>query len=436
MRMEHKSPHPDIEIPSPIPQKDRISNTINTDISTNYPKTDASFVTNADQPVAHFIQPPSIKTDNLVNKTISSDSNEIIKYETFENMQTSEQLTQNDSYKTQIQPVASPLSMGPNLTPGPPPEIGFMPKANEVNRTSISDRIKKLENSFDETHEAPSGGVKVFPPGNHFESHELHSETVIQKSINEAPVSHAPVTTTYRPVSTSSIHDVKSTKIVSPRPLSEYVAPPWTSPKPYEAPELAKSPILTDVNHESLRKQTIRETAKAIENKVKEYESNEYELKAPRLVRHVAAPTAERFYSPKPANDVSLIDLNLQPGPPPEMCFAPRTGVSSPKTTNSTPTPTPVHKVEGRRFKPIKSMETSGYIADTEESLYSCTKTERFESCSNKQYYETLDNKQITQSQPISYFDSKTEKTFQTSGNVEKVRFQMYFCVYVCLCLL
>lgn len=435
MRMEHKSPHPDIQAPSPIPHKERVPHTVNSDITNDYThlRTEIKPTVSVNLPVTSITQPQN-KIDSFINKAISSNTNEINKYTTFENTQRPDQLMQGDLNTAQrsnasFKRIPSPLPKHDvSLTPGLPPEIGYMPKVSDVNRNSISDRIKMLESSYDETHEAPQGGIKVFPPGNHFESKESFSETIIQKSINDLPVAHRPVEPLYPPVSNASDRDAEFSRIISPRLSVEDRRPDnqWTSPKPFEAPEYAKSPVLGDVNHENLRKQTIRETARAIESKIKEYESNEYELKAPSLVRHIT-PSTERYYSPRPLSDIAL---NLQPGSPPEMCFAARPP-SSPKTADSTPTPT-MQRVESRKFKPIKPMETSGYVADTEESLYSCTKTQKFESSSNKQYYETHDNKQITQSEPFSFYDSKTEKTCQTSGNVEKVRFILnIFCVFM-----
>lgn len=147
----------------------------------------------------------------------------------------------------------------------------------------------------------------------------------------------------------------------SPRPSAEGVAMEklWASPKPHEHEkqfdlsvyhtsknEFAEEKIVrkfssfsesdTDYKYESAsetdtrnlqRRNSTKETAKMFENKIKDLENSprhDYDLKAPGLVKQILPrPQQER---PKSIIQESpLPDIYLEPGSPPEMCYAPRT---------------------------------------------------------------------------------------------------------------
>lgn len=147
----------------------------------------------------------------------------------------------------------------------------------------------------------------------------------------------------------------------SPRPSAEGVAMEklWSSPKPHEHEkqfdmsvyhtsknEFAEEKIVrkfssfsesdTDYKYESAsetdtrslqRRNSTKETAKMFENKIKDLENSprhDYDLKAPGLVKQILPrPQQER---PKSVIQESpLPDIYLEPGSPPEMCYAPRT---------------------------------------------------------------------------------------------------------------
>lgn len=71
--------------------------------------------------------------------------------------------------KTETRSESSEVMMGGfNLVPEPPPEIGYMPKPEELKkkRPDVSIKAKQLQESFDKTLspiDAPIGGVKIFP---------------------------------------------------------------------------------------------------------------------------------------------------------------------------------------------------------------------------------------------------------------------------------
>lgn len=60
---------------------------------------------------------------------------------------------------------AEKMLSGFNLVPEPPPEMGYMPKAEEEpkRRTDVSSKAKQLQESQKKPVDAPIGGVKIFP---------------------------------------------------------------------------------------------------------------------------------------------------------------------------------------------------------------------------------------------------------------------------------
>ena len=134
----------------------------------------------------------------------------------------------------------SELLEGFNLVPEPPPEIGYMPKPEELKkkRPEVSIKAKQLQESFDRTLspiDAPVGGVKIFPtpspkvapmfsmPPSSFEleKKEVVEEPCVRKEIHEKRdyVSSFRAMSPSRPWSSSS--DVETRSHVS-TDLSEY----------------------------------------------------------------------------------------------------------------------------------------------------------------------------------------------------------------------
>ncbi|XP_043261539.1 uncharacterized protein LOC122402644 [Colletes gigas] len=135
---------------------------------------------------------------------------------------------------------------GFNLVPEPPPEIGYMPKPEEIKkkRPDVSIKAKQLQESFEKTLspiDAPIGGVKIFPspspkvietpkfaptfsmppPPFQLDKKEIVEEVCVKKDVNEKK-DHAAA---FRPVSPSrpwsSSSDVETRSHVS-TDLSEY----------------------------------------------------------------------------------------------------------------------------------------------------------------------------------------------------------------------
>lgn len=228
-----------------------------------------------------------------------------------------------------------------NLVPGTPPEIGFMPKLDEFKHERVTDQIKKMEDS----HNA----VKLVP--------EIKRNEMITKEFMHT--SHVVVT---EPIIRPQAHHVNDEQLnafrcASPRPSAEGVAMDklWSTPKSIhpdrqfdksnyytsknefaeEKSSYKKFPSLSESDGEQKdqkepvnpeRTTSTKQTAKMFEEKIKELENSprhDYDLKALGMVQQIIPrPQLER---PKSVQECILPDIYLEPGSPPEMCYAPRT---------------------------------------------------------------------------------------------------------------
>lgn len=83
----------------------------------------------------------------------------------------------------------------------------------------------------------------------------------------------------------------------------------------------------TDTLNLNRRRSSTKETAKMFEEKIKEAENSprhDYDLKAPGLVKQIL-PRPQQPDRPKSVQESLLPDIHLEPGSPPEICYAPRT---------------------------------------------------------------------------------------------------------------
>lgn len=172
-----------------------------------------------------------------------------------------------------------------NLTPEPPPEIGFIPKTETVQkREDVTVKIKRLEDSHRDLSplEVPSGAVRIFPtvPSKPKEEviekrHEVKEEICVKKHVErkdhpdfDQPCVSSPDTKYWAPVSFTPEPVVKkedslpvfrpqapaATRPLSPRPSAEAVemeklwtptvpsAPEIPIPQPVRAPSPKPSP--------------------------------------------------------------------------------------------------------------------------------------------------------------------------------------------------
>lgn len=468
MRMEHKSPHPDIEPPS--------FNTTPKPLQTITEQSHSEQTFKHEKIATKSPTPPQQQQSKLYDlehiiphkMQTNSNSCETIKYTTFKSSALPDQLPADPNkslYRDVPINVERIVPTGNlHLTPGPPPEIGYAPeptteavdtaavsvgadtkKVEDKTYHSISDRVKLLENSLAECHEPPAGGQKVFPYiQNGIQSIHTYTETM-NKTISEIPVLSHAAEPIYRRASNVSVRSL------SPRPSAEGIQmeKSWTSPSPVSYANYYDS-------NEQLRKSSIRETTKAIENRIKEYENQapptrEYELKAPSLVKYITPIT-------------SANDLNLQPGAPPEMCFAPppvgEKRISMVETIERSlekdlergpskvlpcsvrtmpPSPQNVPRLTPSPIKMIKPNEWhSGYSADTEESRYSATSTttEKTESKSAKQYFQQIDRQIFSPTKSYSPYDHVTDVNLNSNHFPKKVRsLSSVYHTFVCVCL-
>lgn len=460
MRMEHKSPHPDIEPPSfyatPKPIQ-TITQQSHTEQTIKHEQIEAK--SPIPIPPSQEIKPYELDHHHAPHK-IHKNSNacETIKYTTFKSSTTMPDQLPADPNKSMWRDTPINIEQNVqncvnnlNLTPGPPPEIGYAPEQCVVDAAtktvtvpkngdkmyhSISDRVKLLENSLAECREPPAGGQNLFPcinNNNFAQTTQCYTETT-NKTINEIPVLSQSPEPIYRPASNVSIRSL------SPRPSAEaiHMEKSWTSP----------SPVLYGNyhdNNETLRRNSIRETAKAIENRIKEYEHfapNEYELKAPGLVK---------FIKPIVQNVVDSNNFNLEPGSPPEMCYGARpafekrtsmvetierslekdlergpTKVLPCSVRTMPPSPQNVPRFAPSPIRTIKPNDWhSGYAADTEESKYStsCTKTEQTElKSSAKQYFQQIEKQIFSPTKSYSPYDNVTDVNINLNHFPKKVR--------------
>lgn len=381
MRLEHKTPLNDIEPLSYTP-KSYTSNQL-----PNYDRTATPFVS----PNKSAVQQQQTKSFTNISSGLDYPTAlaEEPKYAKFDHAKTPQAIfynlnktSDNDNFTYHQREEFKKL----NLSPGPQPEFGTMPKYEDTKKECISDRIKKLESSYKEVSEVPQGGVKILPFGS---SQTTHNQQTYSSNL------------------TRQINDIPP--LSKPSAFNGFATP---SPRP------ATSTDEDDTGE--LKRQTIKETAKAFDHKISEYKSssNDYQLKAPGLVRTIFPSPAPR-QRPKSFHGFPPTNLNLlTPEPEPEMLYAPRPAYERtpslvetieqslekdwekpqtrviPGAVRMMP-PSPLHVVPDQGAPVVKQWppkpQTSGYTADTEDASYHTSKhTETFESHLNRHGYEKV----------------------------------------------
>lgn len=248
-----------------------------------------------------------------------------------------------------------------NLVPEPPPEMGFMPKAEKAQPEKIVDKVKKLEEKHQASETPLSGSVfpSTFKKEEKFSKKEfVQTSTIGSSPFMQKPASPAPPTRCYTPQpnrDTLFTPDMNSNRSASPRPSGEAVNMEklWTSkpktPEPFayqsqnfshetkssfvaysssqqtmtQEPVKPAEPIFVPVQpyqpeqqqpEPEQPKMSIKDTKSFFEQRIKQEEVKPMptDLKAPGLVRQFAKPM------------VPLVPLDLEPGAPPEICYAPK----------------------------------------------------------------------------------------------------------------
>lgn len=264
-----------------------------------------------------------------------------------------------DQFKSKLTHDLSSL----NLVPEPPPEMGFMPKVQASQPERIVEKVKKLE-EIHQSNETPLSGT-VYPQG--FKKEERHEkkEFLSTKSVATSPFMQKPASPASPRPYTPQINrdqlftaEPRMTRSPSPKPSTEAVNMEklWAlkpkSPEPYSHSQqqsfshehkssfVAYSSSQTQIN-ESMKQETlpskeqfvpiqpyatqtpvqeetprasIKDTKSYFEQRIKQEEVKPVpsDLKAPGLVRQFAKPM------------VPLIPLDIEPGSPPEICYAPK----------------------------------------------------------------------------------------------------------------
>lgn len=198
--------------------------------------------------------------------------------------------------KPQAQSLAEELrSM--NLIPGAPPEFCYTPKSEvqAPKQAQIQEKIKILE-EVQPKEPPPQGGVPVFPPPLQSVQHETTMTKEVKVEYGQPIV---------RPAAVLATPAQQNPRSPSPKPSAEGVAMSklWTP--------IGVSGYSSDVEHKTEQQTIITKLPTPTPTK---------ELNAPFLVQQVA-----KNISPAVAAPVTrLVNIELEPGTPPEICFAPK----------------------------------------------------------------------------------------------------------------
>lgn len=259
--MEHKSPLPDIEF-NPSPRPFEIKDNVDIQTNTNIIKT----LDNKDmKPLTDIISVPQHIHQRQPIHTehdnlVANRTFEQFKYTTYETATAKDPLYIADGNAHQETEVA----------------INGDDVINAKNNGSVSNRIKSIEKSANDE--------------------PIYKTTPIWNASNESPV-------------TQFCFDKQSQRAIS-------ITPTFNA-TPYQNGTCTPNPV--------------NETIEQISSKIQEYEqshwSNDYDLKAPALVKHVTPiikPYENGVEISAKVDSAIQVPINLEPGEPPELCFAPR----------------------------------------------------------------------------------------------------------------
>ncbi|XP_023033000.1 uncharacterized protein LOC6645015 isoform X2 [Drosophila willistoni] len=191
-----------------------------------------------------------------------------------------------------------------NLIPGAPPEFCYTPKPVEPKPVEpkvplISEKIKILE-EIKPIEAPPQGGVSVFPPPLGLQT--VQHDTTMTK---EVKVEYGqPIV---RPAAVLATPAQQNPRSPSPKPSAEGVA---------------MSKLWTPTGVSGYSSDVEQKTERSIVTKLPTPTPTK-ELNAPFLVQQVAKSIPQAI--PPPTSTTHLVNIELEPGTPPEICFAPKT---------------------------------------------------------------------------------------------------------------
>lgn len=198
-----------------------------------------------------------------------------------------------------------------NITPGTPIEMGFVPKPDYQKGAHISDKFKKLEEVKIYPKEPPLRGISIMPPkleenyssSTSFVKEVKHLENNITKGI---PI--------YRPSAMLSPVQTTFNRAASPKPSADGVAMEklWSS---------RNTDYESCYSEQESKYESFMSASETEPESEKPMNTFKHDLKAPFLVRQVSEKSP-----PKPIliPKSPIPDITLQPGSPPEICFAPK----------------------------------------------------------------------------------------------------------------
>lgn len=352
MRMEHKSPHPDIDFkeficptPSPIPVIPVDTNEIKTSETKTFVET--------------ISVPKSQHFHDELDHLAQTHTHENIKYKTFdakpENIQNHQPIHSNYEIYSAVNGEHKAVDESNLLTPGPAPEIGYMPRPSDSNLcVNMSDNFKTSENAKINEYFEMSDVSQHFPSKKIVEEKKRTFSESMTNDIDAIPVLHK---------------QVQSVGGHEPSGMFVYGFQP---PSP-------------QIDHGD-KKSSVRDTIQTIANKIKEYEHDtDYELKAPSLVRFVD-PLIKPYESG--VQKSQNLQCNLEPGAPPEICFAARLpterkssmveSIEKKLEDDLKKGPTKVLPLSVRMMPPSPNTVSSETFESTKKQFFK--KTEHFES--------------------------------------------------------
>lgn len=260
------------------------------------------------QPLLQSAQPPQVQTQ--INTRYESSSSEqktsSSSFEYFKKIE-EEHVTQRPKplaqravetvvRKPQAQSLAEELR-SLNLIPGAPPEFCYTPKpeVQAPKQPQIQEKIKILE-EVQPKETPPQGGVPVFPPPLTSVQHETTFSKEVKVEYGQPIV---------RPAAVLATPAQQNPRSPSPKPSAEGVAMSklWTP--------IGVSGYSSDVEQKTEKQTIITKLPTPTPTK---------ELNAPFLVQQVA----KNIPPPAAAPVTRLVNIELEPGTPPEICFAPK----------------------------------------------------------------------------------------------------------------
>ncbi|XP_030372939.1 uncharacterized protein LOC115622947 isoform X1 [Scaptodrosophila lebanonensis] len=196
-----------------------------------------------------------------------------------------------------------------NIMPGPPPEFCYVPKTEKQapKPPLINEKIKILE-EVQPKDVPPQGGVPVFPPPLQNVHHESFSSKEVRVEYGQPIVRLAAQLP--KPAQ-------QNTRSPSPKPSAEGVAMSklWT---PSGVSGYESCTTTSDVEHHKSESESKQESSKTITS------TSITKLPTPTPTKELNAPFLVQQVAKTMAPVTRVVNIELEPGTPPEICYTPK----------------------------------------------------------------------------------------------------------------